>query len=126
MNSAGRFAVFLALILISWSLMHVFVLTITDLHLGEMLGRQWLEGRVAQVNDLRPDIILMTGDLLNEVVLVEPLLPVLRRLHARLGVYAVTGNQTWIVSRGTGFWGPPMRLFRGAEILRITLRRPGA
>jgi len=215
---------------------------ITDLHLGELLGRQWLEARVDQVQALHPDIILMTGDLLNEVDLVEPMLPVLRRLHAPLGVYAVTGNHefyaglepsvrlfeeagfrvlrntaveakpglvlagvddltagrqfnlpnqaieralvgrppgatiflshspwggdraaklgaglmlsghthggqiwpftyfvrlvyphvlgrytigrmTWIVSRGTGFWGPPMRLFREAEILRITLRR---
>jgi predicted MPP superfamily phosphohydrolase len=32
---------------------------------------------------------------------------------------------TLIVSRGTGFWGPPMRLFRRAEIVRITLRRAG-
>jgi predicted MPP superfamily phosphohydrolase len=26
------------------------------------------------------------------------------------------------VSRGTGFWGPPMRLFAPAEITEITLR----
>lgn len=215
---------------------------ITDLHLGELLGRRWLESRVAQVNALHPDIILMTGDLLNAVSPVEALVPVLRRLKAPLGVYAVTGNHeyyagvgpsvrlfedagfrvlrnaaveakpglvlagvddltaarqfdvrngaieralagrpagatvflshtpwggdeaarhgvalmlsghthggqiwpftylvrlfyphlvgrytiggmTWIVSRGTGFWGPPMRLFRRAEVLRIRLRR---
>ncbi len=215
---------------------------ITDLHLGELLGRKWIERRVDQVLARRPDIILVTGDLLNEVDLVEPLVPVLRRLRAPLGVYAVTGNHefyagldrsvrlfeeagfrvlrnaaveakpglvlagvddltasrqfnmrnraieralagrppgatiflshspwggdeaarlgaglmlsghthggqiwpftyfvrlvyphvlgrytigrmTWIVSRGTGFWGPPMRLFREAEILEITLRR---
>ncbi len=218
---------------------------ITDLHLGELLGAAWLEKRVAQVNALRPDVILMTGDLLNGVELVEPLVPLLRQLRAPLGVYAVTGNHefyagldgsvrlfeqagfhvlrntatevrpglvlagvddltasrqfhmpdraieralngrppgatiflshspwggdqaaelgaglmlsghthggqiwpftvfvrlvyphvlgrytvgrmTWIVSRGTGFWGPPMRLFREAEIVRITLRRPSA
>jgi predicted MPP superfamily phosphohydrolase len=29
---------------------------------------------------------------------------------------------TLLVSRGTGFWGPPMRLFYRGEILRITLR----
>jgi predicted MPP superfamily phosphohydrolase len=218
---------------------------ITDLHLGELLGRHWLEERVAQVNSLRPDLITMTGDLLNDVNLVEPLVPLLQQLHARLGVYAVTGNHefyaglepavrlfeqagfrvlrntavevksglviagvddltaerqfnvpdqaieramtgrpagatvllchspwggdqaarlgaalmlsghthggqiwpftyfvrivyphvlgrytigamTWIVSRGTGFWGPPMRLFRRAEIVRITLHRRAA
>ncbi len=33
------------------------------------------------------------------------------------------GGMTLIVSRGTGFWGPPMRLFRRGEIVKITLRR---
>jgi predicted MPP superfamily phosphohydrolase len=221
------------------------VVQISDLHLGELLGRDWLEKRVAEVNRLQPDIIMMTGDLLNEVDLVQPLVPVLRQLRARHGVWAVTGNHefyaglepsvqlferagfrvlrnaaaevkpglvvagvddltasrqfnvpdraieraltgrppgatiflshtpwggeqaarlgaglmlsghthggqvwpftwfvrlvyphvlgrytigtmTWIVSRGTGFWGPPMRLFRRAEIVRITLHRPAA
>ena len=36
------------------------------------------------------------------------------------GRYAVNG-MTLIVSRGTGFWGPPMRLFKPAEITLITL-----
>jgi predicted MPP superfamily phosphohydrolase len=37
------------------------------------------------------------------------------------GRYAF-GTTTAIVSRGTGTWGPPMRLWHRAEILRITLR----
>ena len=32
------------------------------------------------------------------------------------------GRSTLYVSRGTGFWGPPMRLFHPAEITEITLR----
>jgi len=36
------------------------------------------------------------------------------------GRYAVNG-MTLIVSRGTGFWGPPMRLFKRAEITLVTL-----
>jgi predicted MPP superfamily phosphohydrolase len=32
------------------------------------------------------------------------------------------GRSTLYVSRGTGFWGPPMRLFQPAEITEITLR----
>ena len=35
--------------------------------------------------------------------------------------FGVNG-MTLIVSRGTGFWGPPMRLFRRVEIAAITLR----
>jgi predicted MPP superfamily phosphohydrolase len=37
------------------------------------------------------------------------------------GRYEIAG-MTAIVCRGTGFWGPPMRLWRRSEILRITLR----
>ncbi len=33
----------------------------------------------------------------------------------------VTGGMTQIVSRGTGFWGPPMRLFAPAEIVVVEL-----
>ncbi len=35
------------------------------------------------------------------------------------------GALTLLVSRGTGTWGPPMRLFARSEILAITLRRAG-
>jgi uncharacterized protein len=39
-----------------------------------------------------------------------------------VGRFGVNG-MTLIVSRGTGFWGPPMRLFSRGEITAITLRR---
>ncbi len=38
------------------------------------------------------------------------------------GRYQV-GNMTAIVCRGTGTWGPRMRLWRPCEFNRITLRR---
>jgi predicted MPP superfamily phosphohydrolase len=41
------------------------------------------------------------------------------------GRYAKGGAQLY-VSRGTGFWGPPMRLFAPAEITEIVLRAPRA
>jgi predicted MPP superfamily phosphohydrolase len=37
------------------------------------------------------------------------------------GLYARGGTQLY-VSRGTGYWGPPMRLGAPAEITRVTLR----
>ena len=37
------------------------------------------------------------------------------------GRYDVNGA-TVIVGRGTGTWGPPMRLFRRGEIVRVVLR----
>jgi predicted MPP superfamily phosphohydrolase len=40
-----------------------------------------------------------------------------------VGHYAVDGAQLY-VSRGTGFWGPAMRLFAPGEITELTLRAP--
>ncbi len=54
-----------------------------------------------------------------------PLGYLVRRLYPMVdGSYRVDG-MTLIVSRGTGTWGPRMRLWRPAQILRITLRAPG-
>lgn len=66
---------------------------LSDLHLGTLLGERWLARRVAEVNALRPDLVVVTGDLVDaEVGPVEPLVPELRRLSAPLGVWGVTGN----------------------------------
>ena len=69
------------------------IVQLSDLHLGSLLGRRWLEARVAQVEALRPDLLVVTGDLIDsEVAPVRPLVPLLRRLSAPLGVWGVTGN----------------------------------
>ena len=51
----------------------------------------------------------------DEVVSVQLRYPLL------VGSYEIEG-MTVIVCRGTGTWGPPMRLWLPSEILRITLR----
>jgi hypothetical protein len=66
---------------------------LSDLHVGEQLGADWLRARVDQVLALKPDAIVLLGDLFeghgrpDEAVLAE-----FRRLTAPLGVWAVTGN----------------------------------
>ncbi len=54
-----------------------------------------------------------------------PLGYLVRRVYPLVdGIYDVN-RMTVIVSRGAGTWGPRMRLWRPAQILRITLRAPG-
>ena len=69
---------------------------ISDLHLGTLINRDWLARLVARVNELRPDLVVVAGDVVDgNVGRVEALQPVLARLHAPLGVWAVTGNHEY-------------------------------
>lgn len=69
------------------------VVQLSDLHLGSLLGPRWLSRRVAQAEALSPDLLVVTGDLVDgEIGAVEPLVPILSRLSAPLGVWGVSGN----------------------------------
>ncbi len=69
---------------------------LSDLHLGTLLGERWLARRIAQVEALAPDLVVVTGDLVDgEAQAVEPLAPVLLTLTAPLGVWGVTGNHEY-------------------------------
>lgn len=66
---------------------------ISDMHIGAGIGRDWLAARVEQVQALKPDLVVLIGDLTEgEAGLVPGLEETLRRLRAPLGVWAVTGN----------------------------------
>ncbi|HYD03615.1 MAG TPA: metallophosphoesterase [Alphaproteobacteria bacterium] len=41
------------------------IVQITDIHLGPIYGESWLKAIVKKVNTLNPDLVLMTGDLLD-------------------------------------------------------------
>jgi predicted MPP superfamily phosphohydrolase len=69
---------------------------ISDLHIGNLLARPWLEQVVAKVNALSPDLVAITGDLVDGSVddlrlAVAPL----ATLRARYGVFFVTGNHEY-------------------------------
>lgn len=69
---------------------------ITDVHIGPTLGRSFMATIVARVNALEPDIIVITGDLVDGSVesLREHTAP-LADLKARHGVFFVTGNHEY-------------------------------
>ncbi|AUX26179.1 serine/threonine protein phosphatase [Sorangium cellulosum] len=72
------------------------VVQLTDLHIGPTIGRAWLERVVARVNALEPDVVAITGDLVDGSVeeLREHTAP-LADLRARHGVFFVTGNHEY-------------------------------
>jgi predicted MPP superfamily phosphohydrolase len=65
----------------------------SDFHLGTLLGKDWLAARIDQIQDLRPDIIVLGGDIIEgDDPSESELLPSFRRLSAPFGVWGVTGN----------------------------------
>jgi hypothetical protein len=96
------------------------VVQLSDLHVGPFLRTRWIEGRIAQVEALHPDMIVVTGDLLDQdATWSEPLVPALRRLRAPLGVWGVLGNHEFYagLDRALGvFDASGIRLIRDTSV----------
>lgn len=73
------------------------VLQLSDLHLGSSIGREKdLERLVKEVNALRPDVILFTGDLVNSRAdETDNFREILAQLQAPHGVYSIMGNHDY-------------------------------
>jgi predicted MPP superfamily phosphohydrolase len=72
------------------------LLQLTDLHLGTLLHHRWLGRLIHRVDALHPDLIVIVGDLVDgNAEHVQSLVPALRKMHAPLGVWAVTGNHEY-------------------------------
>jgi predicted MPP superfamily phosphohydrolase len=72
------------------------IVQLTDVHVGPSIGRRFIESIVKTVNDLKPDVVAITGDLVDGSVerlgqAVQPL----ENLNARFGSYFVTGNHEY-------------------------------
>lgn len=69
------------------------IVHITDLHLGPTAHRDSLREALDQVNALEPDLICVTGDVIDSRSTdLDHWVPELSRLRARHGVFAVLGN----------------------------------
>lgn len=71
------------------------IVAVSDLHLGYGVTRPRLEQYVNLINDCKPDIILIAGDLIDMTITPlyqEKMWEPLGKLHARLGIFMVPGN----------------------------------
>jgi len=71
----------------------VTIAQISDLHLGIMLGDDFLDRVIARLREIQPDIIVATGDVVDGQG--DDLIKLAKRflaLHPPKGAYAVTGN----------------------------------
>lgn len=75
------------------------IVAMSDIHLGTTIEKRHMAGIVKRVNALKPDIILIPGDIIDEDI--APVIHSnvgerLKLLSAKYGVYAVTGNHEYI------------------------------
>jgi uncharacterized protein len=65
----------------------------SDHHLFPLTPRELLERATEQANALRPDLILLVGDYVyTDIESIRELAPILGRLNAKYGVFAILGN----------------------------------
>jgi len=70
----------------------------SDIHLGRNIGTRGLEKIVGMMNRLKPDLVLLPGDILDENVSTLPennFSAPLQKIVAKYGVFAVTGNHEY-------------------------------
>ncbi|MFP4477435.1 MAG: metallophosphoesterase [Desulfatibacillaceae bacterium] len=71
------------------------LVAVSDMHLGALIGEDWVDARVEQINALEPDMICTLGDIVEghgDGTREQPMAEAMRGLHAPLGVWGVTGN----------------------------------
>lgn len=77
------------------SFQHTRIIQFSDTHLGHNYNLDQLSKLVDKINKLKPNMILFTGDLMdapNKYPYKEKIIPILKRLDAPLGKYAIYGN----------------------------------
>jgi predicted MPP superfamily phosphohydrolase len=92
------------------------IVQLTDVHVGPFIRRRFVEQLVAQANTLRPDLVVVTGDLVDgNVPTLGHAVSALGGLRARFGSYFVTGNHEYY--SGVPEWVPFLERL-GMSVLR--------
>jgi predicted MPP superfamily phosphohydrolase len=87
------------------------IVQISDIHVGPTIKQGYISAIVEAVNQLKPDVVAVTGDIVDgSVARLRKHVAPLGKLTARHGVYAVTGNHEY---------------YSGAEAWVAELRRLG-
>ena len=69
------------------------IVQLSDIHLGRIHGKAFLNEVITRVNKLQPDIVFITGDLFDGLGdHVENFIADFHQMQAPLGIYFVTGN----------------------------------
>ncbi len=72
------------------------IVHLSDIHVGPVIQRRFMDELVRRCNALRPDLVCITGDLVDgHVASLSPAVSALSELKSRHGTYFVTGNHEY-------------------------------
>ena len=72
------------------------IVQLSDIHSGSFTNKDSVAKGVVKANDLKPDIIFFTGDLVNDKATeIEPYKDLFNKLQAPHGVYSILGNHDY-------------------------------
>ncbi len=103
------------------------IVQLSDVHIGPILGRRFAREVVDRVNACEPDLIAVTGDLVDgRVALLHDEVAPFADLSARHGVYFVTGNHDYFSNAAA--WVEKVRELgmRPLRNQRVAIERDGA
>lgn len=78
------------------------VVAVSDTHLGAILGRQWMDDRITQIQALQPDLLVFIGDIFEGHGALPNPIPALNHMRVPLGKWYVNGNHESHHSSETG------------------------
>jgi len=72
------------------------IVQVSDIHLGSWLSKNELREAVQIINDLNPDVVFVTGDLVNySTDEAYPFEDILKRMKGKYGVFSILGNHDY-------------------------------
>ncbi len=77
------------------------IVQFSDLHYGRTVDKQYLKSIVNKINELKPDIVIFTGDLIDKDVIVnnhvvKSITSILKDIDAKIGKYTIKGNHDYV------------------------------
>lgn len=81
---------------LSTALEGITIVQISDFHLGSFPDSDPVKTIVEKINNLNPDIVFFTGDLVNDLSTeAEPYIPILSQIKAKYGIFSTLGNHDY-------------------------------
>ncbi len=75
------------------------IVAVSDIHLGTVVNTNKTKRLIKMINELKPDVVLIGGDIIDDninVVKHHELLPLFKDINAKYGVYSCLGNHEYI------------------------------